>query len=148
MNLEQLTELTQDQLRELRARADILLKSTGGHDPDEEMLHDVLVDTLTAHHHRAMPLHVARKAPHWGTFRENAAHILAFVRTHITENRVAMRKALGVLLRIQARWMLTRGIPLSHRTVCQQLVRIPDLVEREFPGYLESGLLSMIVRQR
>lgn len=49
-----------------------------------------------------------------------------------------------LLFRTMLEEMRERGIPISLGSVAANVIRIPEMFERAFPGYLESGLAHLI----
>ncbi len=147
--LDKLTTLTPEELRELRARAGLLLQNStasSGDSIDEEVLADVLADELRAKSIRVPVYGVLKRMHHYKAFHEAAPLVEAFTTAHVRPRTKAERRvAYTVFVRMVVRYMESARIPVSHKAACQQLRRVPEIVERQFPGYVENGLLRSIV---
>lgn len=142
--LDQLGELNEAQLKELSARVSALLGSSGvDHANDEQVVHDVLCEALAAKGIETPHYGMVRRLPHYKAFAQGASVLAAFVTEHVQPpSRTHRRKAYMVLVKMLVRWLGACQIPVSHKTACLNLSKIASIADRQFPGYVESGLLG------
>ena len=150
--LEQLSSLTSDQLREVASRASLLLsaqtpsvaKQTG----DEELVFSVVSDLFKDRGLSEAPFRVIAKQSYFPKYRESVASLGKYIDRFIKpKTRVERRKVVLILVRMLIRWMTEASVPVSYKTVALNLSKVPDLVDRQFPGYRQSGLLPILVKQ-
>ena len=105
-----------------------------------------IAEYLTDRGQRApFPYATFRARPEFGAFAKAADAMLWYVgRNFKPKNGAQTMKVHRLLLVILARWLERRNIAVSFRTMTQQLGRVPELVESEFPGYAERGLLPRV----
>jgi hypothetical protein len=78
-----------------------------------------------------------------------AAEMLAdFADRFKPRGEVERKQVLELLIRILARWMRRKGVPVTCKTMINCMPRVPALCENAFPGYLGAGLLPMVLRRR
>lgn len=142
-----LPSMSQDQLREIVARATALLKPADRNRTDEQDLYSALTTELTSQGISLPHYAIAMKSPAGPTFLRGASVVSSFVAEHIEPTTKAHRiLAYRRFMKMLARWMVTCGIPVTLKNVAQNLDKVPAIVQRQFPGYLESGLLPMVLR--
>lgn len=118
-----------------------------GRVPSEEGFYSVLAELLSSNGIRAAPFPMFARQPGYPAYR-TALHILDI---YITDNikprtLTERRKAHLILIRIVIRYLRDVGAPLSARSIVQCLDQIPTLVDQTFPGYLQAGLLPIILK--
>lgn len=146
MKHEDLASLSQTQLRELVTRASALLDRPQD-DSATGLVHDALDGIFRKRGEKLPPMSVIKKLPHYGSFRDGSTALLEYIDTYLKPStRVERLKAVNVLLAMLIRWLERREIPISHRAVSQSLSRVASIVDKQFPGYRQSGLLPMIVK--
>lgn len=145
--LPDLTKLNEEQLRDVQARASALLGSTTSTTPHRGAeVWDAVVARLQSLGVHCPRYTVAVKLPRVGKLRDATELVRTFVTDHLKPgNKLARHKAYQILTKMLVRWMIARSIPVTHQTVAQNLGKIPALCSRQFPGYLESGLLPTIL---
>ena len=152
-----LPTLPPEQLRELHARTAMLLGAGAAQpetttDAEQQLVHEQVIRVLqNAGQTRNTPLNIVLKGKNGPAFVAGATAMLDFVEKHLQpKKRADKQKAVAVLVDVVAGWMTRRRrpIPLSHRTLCQQLVNVTTAVEDSFPGYLRSNLLPLVFKLR
>jgi len=158
--LESLGTLTPAQQREAHARLSFLLNPTGKantddveprkhDDEDEQMvlseLHGILA---AAGDTRKIPLSVLLKINTTGqAFKRGVKVLCIFVRQNFKPaKKVDKLKAIRILLRCIAKDLNQRSVPICPKTVSQAMERIANVVDRQFPSYMESGLLPAVLK--
>jgi hypothetical protein len=171
--MEQLAALPADQLRQVQARAGFLLsgqqadpsgaKSLAQRDAtaDEQLVYAELAGVLHKFVGQAPPYGQFRsRHAKYPAFREAVAALLEFVGEHLrpktrAERVKAVRVLVGVVVRHRAvlhrasvsdprRRRRARGVSIF--TAVDDLCRVGDIVDEAFPGYLEAGLLPILLR--
>lgn len=85
-----------------------------------------------------------RGGAHYSKFKAKVPAIVAFVKPvgNKTQQRAAVK--IGVELLVQE--LMKIGLAVTSRSLMNHAHRIPSMINRAFPGYVQAGLLSMIVR--
>jgi len=148
--LEQLHELDEDGLREIRSQASFLLAERVPDTDSESGFYAVMCDVLTEHGcYSPIPYGTFKRLPQYKAFREAVPVVTSYVRQYLKPaNRLEERKAYNVLLAMVCRWLKTVEIPRTVKTCVENLEKIPSLVEVRFPGYREAGMLPAILRAK
>jgi len=142
-----LTGLSRDDLRELKGRVEYLLKGDKNVDDCGAQIHRVITDELTARGIYGMPFGVLKKQAYYAAHKEGSASVEEFSKRYMKPpSRVEALKVYRVLVKMLSRRLIAEGTPLSPKTMSQGLKRIPAIVDCQFPGYRESGLLPAIYR--
>lgn len=145
-----LERLSPAELRDLAARATFLASTGGSSTADEalplvfsqvqQILKDAGVETP--------PLKVVKAQGYYKALLEGSDTLIQYINANLhPESRGEKIKGVQVLLRMLVRWLENCGIPVSVGTVARNLSKVPSLVEKEFPGYRESGLLPIILKR-
>lgn len=110
---------------------------------DEQIVLDAISEVLD------VPVRTEKFLESYGRakFSERAAEIIQFV----SESRRALRAPqirglVEVCLRSLASDLRSREIPVSPRTILDNIGSMPRAVDRRFPGYAAAGLLHKVVR--
>lgn len=143
--------LTPAELEEVRTKALFLLRRSGSRAADvPETLYDAIRDHLLSRGVSVQPYSVfRRKSKHRTTFDQVASTLREFTDQHLKPKTHLQRiQAYGVLLNAVTRRLQGQGIPLSLNTFLSTLPKAPSLLDLEFPGYLESGLLPQVLFRR
>lgn len=150
-----LSALSQADLQNLIARAQALLPSgpqaqpAGGERPEQEVL-AALLDLLRDRGSR-LPEGVIRRGPYWSAFRSAAPAIADYLREYapsVAGKRVLRCAAYRRLLSVLARWLDRLKVPVTPKTMIQNMPKVPALMEQQFPGYATSGLLEWVFKSR
>ena len=147
-----LPRLAAGDLRQIKDRMGFLARET----PDSEsVISEDLIDlvkamTLTlARQGLAVPPQpsVALKLDRGRQLPNNAQMVRAFADTCLPNARRTERVALyRTFITVLSRELQRQGIPITFWTLVQGLKRIPELVNRSFPGYVQAGLGRFLVR--
>lgn len=142
--LPDLSSLSREQIREIRARADFML----GAEESTDGCAEVYAALVEAAGPACPPLHAARRSKHWPAFSRSAPALLAFAAEFKPRNRAERRAALMICVEVFSDWLAERRIPVYWSTLASGLDKVPGLVDRAFPGYRASGMLPAILRSR
>jgi hypothetical protein len=143
--IEELSQLSEKELKEVQKLSSLLLQGDGTstrEGKDEEMVHDAICSELS----ERIPYRILPRASHYKEFKAKASELAEWVRENLEpKTKLERKKGLSILIRILCRWLRDCNVPLSHRALTRNLQKVPGLVDREFPGYLESGLLPIVL---
>lgn len=141
--ISQLAELSPKELKELAARANFLL-GTDDSPEDEDLVHRQIVQVLRDYGVLSTP--PLKKLPHYSQFKKGVVDLLEYVEAYFApKKKIDKIKVVMILVKMLARQIKREEIPVSHRTISQALNRVGSIVELQFPGYRESGLLPMLI---
>lgn len=163
--MEMLSTLPADQLREFHARASFLLgqrSSTGTvdaartgcgntDDTDARLVYEQIGAALKRCRVSVLPYPVAqRSAPWFLDYRKGSALLLDYVREHMKpRDRVALTAAVRLVVDVLVRAVGRSKRPgLSFRRMAYELSWTPERMDDAFPGYRQSGLLSVLLKTR
>lgn len=147
--------MSPDALRALRFRVDSLLagRPKAAHsilaDPGEEV-----VEAMLTHLKRkgcSMPLGVVKRAPWWPKLKKDAAGIADYLTAHapaVMTKRLVRQRAYYIVVGILVRWVERIGIPVTPRSLAQNMDKVPGILDQQFPGYAESGYLGWVFKSR
>ena len=154
-----LPELSQKELRELRARIDFLLRGRPGWAPKPmngngagNGAQDPVLMVLEAIHRlcrdhglESRPLEALRGSHGYPSFAEKVPQVLSSLGAKeftVLELRTLLRLALGLTLEE----LTHMGVPVSASVLMNHVHRVPGVLDTHFPGYREAGLLKLVVR--
>jgi hypothetical protein len=83
-------------------------------------------------------------SPQYALFQKKCGPVEKYLQSVGHKN--AQRALLRAGLTAMHKRMTTMRIPISYLTFMSWIHRLPGCINREFPGYMESGLLTMIIR--
>lgn len=145
-----LATLTPDELRAVRMRCKALLANgeadaatTTGLTPGEVVFH--ALDQVGAGRIEMIPYPVLLKTKFGARWQKNSEKLVAWVDKYIdppdrTSRGVALRNLLDRLIV----YLRSTGCPARPSTLGGVLPRIPELIDEWYPGYRESGLLTLL----
>lgn len=146
---EDLADLTPDELRKLRSKIDLLLRSETGRERGDPapLLYEAIRETLRARGISSPPYSVfskrSRLAP---AFSVAAAAFREYVAEAFTTRREADLRAASTLAAGLATSHLEKvGVPISLNAVIRSAAYFPDRIASQFPGYAESGHLPKVL---
>lgn len=142
-----LTTLKDDELRALHARVGALLESKRA-EGDEQLLFTAIAQQLDAKGQTWSLGMLARNALYTQFQSRCLATTIYVDRFFQPKNRLERLKAFRLLTRVLLRFLENARVPITLKTVVQNLDKIPRLVDDEFPGYLESGVLPMLLQRQ
>lgn len=133
--------LSPAQLRELRS-----LIPAEDNDGSHGRLYTAMVDVLRARGVlQCPPMKVFLKTGYGKAFASNAQPFIDYVMLAFApKNKIYQQKALLVVLEVICDWVAERA-PLSITSLSRALSRASDIVDTSFPGYRESGMLSILL---
>lgn len=153
--LENLTHLSDDQLKQLQARITALRQFSNSTDiasPDntKDGGHSIVLDAIIeffaskGQHWTAAQI---RRHANYPSFRDvKAPALMAYVReTKLSKNEQRALLSLGIELLYGN--MQKIGVPITPTVLMNSVHRIPAIFDLHYPGYYDSGLLSMIVKR-
>ena len=146
-----LPTMTPTQLRQVQARTIFLLATTGGSAGIEEerrALYQTISDVLKSLH--------LKNSPPWAVFKKNRFYnhyntSYDLLEDFMVENFEGMStperiQFYRLVLRILVRDLKRIGVEVSIGSITTNLGRVPSLIDRAFPGYIESGMMSKVLR--
>lgn len=149
-NLSQLLhEMSRVELEDVVIRAKVLLDmdKTALYDdienPDEEMFYEALCDGFPGKKHTFKSF---RKRHNYKTFHENFEEVTYYVDANFGyidhDDKLKIYMIMSHVLRD---YMEKLKMDLTMKSLSHQIKKISFLMERYFPGYSESGVLSLII---
>lgn len=85
-----------------------------------------------------------RRGPSFSAFRAKAREISAFAAKH-APNRVQRRALLALGVELLHRDLSRAGFSVTARTLMACAHQVPAVLDKSFPGYAQSGFLSMVI---
>lgn len=161
--LKGLLDLNVSQLAEVRARAGILSEAGGakqrttglsGGQPMPDMIAETDVELVLseiAGHLREQGIEfvsvsMLKKVQGFGKFAEKIPAVMIFFRK-ITTNRVKLRALIRIAIALLYKDLARMNISASTRTMMNHFHRVPAVLNRNFPGYAQSGLLGLLLQE-
>lgn len=146
-----LPELSRSQLEQVRDRVDFLLQASGEEEEvidDHRLFYEALVKGVSiAARIDCPPFKVFCQSRYFSYFVEKLPPILMFINTNLPNlKKVERIKLYGICANVLVRQLQDQNVPISIGSVCTNLHRLPELVEKAFPGYIAAGLFSVLVR--
>lgn len=85
-------------------------------------------------------------------FNKNAPAVIKFVAdgfgVHFLDKKVEAMALLNGLVCLLRDDLKDRKVPVTYKTMTEHLPRLPEVFERSFPGYLDSGLAGLFLVRR
>lgn len=146
-----LGSMSPEELRKVRARVAFLLDGVddaGSADSGAEReVYDAIRAALEARGASFASFAAFTKTAGYKTFRQEAPRIVDYVKKNFKVSRKNERvRVLFLLSELLLAWFDEARLVPGPRTICQQIGKIPVIVERAFPGYRESGLLPIVAK--
>lgn len=83
-----------------------------------------------------------------GTYGLAAIDVKKLLEEHVGRLSAAEYALLGQLsIRCLAKYLENRGVPISAKSLCQAISKIPQALDDSYPGYLQAGLLPFALRK-
>lgn len=141
--------LTQEQLADLQTRIKILSstadKETNSKSDFGLRVLQVLCDIMRKYGTETPSVHTLKKSSAYVSCNGKMADLQSFFEG-ISKNKLVqdaiLRIAVDLLYTDLLNW---KGVAVSSHTIIKQIHRIPSVLNRHFPGYLQSGLLTKLV---
>lgn len=118
----------------------------GQHGWDDEIL-DAIVATLQGHHGVVLSKQRLRLMAGHTTLTENLIAISEWIEKHAVSH--AQRRGLiTVGIDRLYLYLLNHGRPCGANDLMRAAHRFPEILALDFPGYADSGLIGLIIRER
>ena len=91
-----------------------------------------------------------KKTTHYKNFRKALKEVEAFFEKAFPSRRfkkVEMTSLLRMLISALMENLDEQNIPLTFGTVTSNLIRLPEIFEKCFPGYMQCGLAHLVLKQ-
>ena len=149
-----LPRLSQEELVELSKRIQFLMstKKRKTNPVDEDAFYSILGNELKRKiRYKAPPLPVFKKTADYKLFSQVFEDTLDYMSEVFKRERITRPKKLHFYL-IATKIVLSdcegSPVPLSMRSLLTSYKLLPGLIDRSFPGYAQSGLLPMLLKQK
>lgn len=153
--LDALPRMTQKELRELNARTSMLLTGATAAPGKRERLdvsgmkdtYTVLADELKKWGANPVPYVALARGKMFPVFRDAVPLLQEYVTTNMKpKNEGVRRRAVRIILGLVVQHVHAHcRAPLSTVTALRALPNFGAIIERQFPGYAEAGLLPIIL---
>ena len=146
--ISKLPSLTVIQLNDLSTRIKLLDKTVtkehvGKQDIGIRIL-QAICDTLKKHKVETPSVNSLRKSNAYVGSKDKIDDLAIFLES-ISKSKMVQDQILRVGIDLLYNDLLNWGLPVSSHTILRQMHRVPATLNRNFPGYSQSGLLSKIV---
>jgi len=112
----------------------------------ERDIYDMAVAEVAKYGRRWPPMEVVSKSPRFGRFARGAKTLAEFVAEHFGgERRASKSGATRSIVQLIVEQRAAKGWSLSVAGVGDGMADVEESVDRAFPGYIASGLLTCIV---
>ena len=148
--LEALKKMPLTDLRKVSAQATHLLtKGVLNTSPLERDVYESICDALKLEGVSSLPpFTVFARTNTFASFRRGVILFLEYIEQYCKpKKRLERMKIIHVFLRMLVRRLRRDGVPLSSKTMASALLRVENIVEDQFPGYRESGLLPILLKK-
>lgn len=145
--IEALTQLSPEDLKEVRARALALSgDDSRSETTEEQLIHDAVVSELNAVGISSPPFSVIKSAGWMTPLRESHSAFMSYIEKFARpKSKTARMRAISVFARTVLKWMIRAELYVSYKTLTLQLRNIGSCIEDAFPGYASSGLLGVVI---
>lgn len=93
-----------------------------------------------------IPVHVLRKSRIYPSFAQKLPAVMTWIK-HALERRVEQQALLNVALTLMRHDLAAQGtITVSPTLIMSNIHMLPATIDRHFPGYVESGLIGLVLR--
>lgn len=123
-------------------------KSVANEESMEHILFEVMQDVLLDNHIKIPHFNYFKKTPAYKKFKENMEFVSGFFDKGFAPRRltrVKRRKLYRMVMELLIISMKEAGITITSNSFTTMLKNIPSIIQTNFPGYIESGLLFMMV---
>lgn len=150
---ETLPRLSNHELKQVQARCLALLGSTSDAEDSESgvsRFYSCIISELSARNIGGQPsLARALKLVNASKFTEACAEVHAFVDRRMASNHPAgLHRGYRVVVGAIADLLARDRVPVSALTVIRHLHRFREGMDWSYPGYCESGLLPILIREK
>jgi hypothetical protein len=141
MHLDDLAQMDVGELQEVVTRASALLEVKNDGVDEARQIHNIIADEVpNTPHYSAI-----KRSRHYKQFLNNLDLFSETIRMLKPRGRLEELAAKRKLIQILIRWMHRKNIPVSHRTICQNMDKLVGVLDGQFPGYREAGLLRTVL---
>ena len=153
-----LPTLEQEELRKIKMTCDFMLKGLSGKSVDSVIVDEVSSDEASLFYSALVeelgrlgvttpPWHAFQRLDIYKNYQANFPLLEQYVAKTFPSVNLRDRQRLYYLFAgIVAQKVKEWDLPLTLGVVCRNLNKVPSLVAGEFPGYAESGLLSIVLQ--
>lgn len=157
----QVEELNKEGLLQLKNRIDYILinkinksnkNELNNKDKNAQILYEVITDKLCIKLKiNKIPFSVFKKSVKYKEFIKKYKELSIFYNEIIKNSDIKNKKLLNIKLynlsiEIVINWVIDCEIPLCLSTVVNNIDKIPGLINKQFPGYLENNLCHLIIK--
>lgn len=151
--LHSLDALSPDELETVRAKATMRLKTstptTSAHartGSNTDLVLDAIVEVLSAMGVEYVNASILRKSASFKSFNEKMPELFLYLEK-ITTQRVERRAMLRLVIELLYQDLARMNVATTARTLMSHAHRIPAVINNNFPGYADAGLLHWIVKR-
>ncbi len=129
----------------------ILLSSPSqGEDQGDDglLFYDALSHAISeANGKKHLPYPVFKKNRYFPMYKKKLPDVLKFLGENLpTLKRIERMYLFGIVSNVLVTNLQDIKIPVSIGAACRHLDRVPELMDNAFPGYIQAGLLRMLVQ--
>lgn len=149
-----LPRLSKQDLEQLRGRISFLLGSsapsadTALGDPDCELVLDAILAIIRSAGGGSVPVVMLKRSSQYREFKKKVPVVLDAFRRQKDMSAVKLRALVRVSMQLLQQDLQQIGIAVTARTLMSHVHRLPAVLDKNFPGYLHAGLISVVVRSR
>lgn len=146
--LDGLTNLSPDDLAKVRQVANHL----AGDVPDESVsdavsqVWPIFIEQVSERGVKMPPVSILSRHHQYKKLAAGCDHLLAFTKKFKPKNGVERVGAIRLCVQALLIWIDTMGVPVTVKTLAQQLDHVGAAVDAQFPNYLAAGLLPILLR--
>lgn len=115
---------------------------------DGRLFYDALARSISeATGKKVLPYHIFTKRDTYSIYKKKLPEVLRFIGENLPMlKRLERMYLFGIATHVLVTNLQDIQIPVSLRVCCTHLDRIPELMDDAFPGYIQAGLLKMLVQ--
>lgn len=144
-------DLSPANLHRLRDKVNCLIQLSGVDEDDRDdgrLFYDSLIQSISeATGKRCCPHKAFTRTRHYAIYKKKLPDVLEFIGENLpTLKRLERVYLFGVISNVLITNLQDIKVPVSVGAACRHLDRIPELMDDAFPGYIQAGLLTMLVQ--
>ena len=116
-------------------------------DDSPALVYRAMTEALRGMGTKLPPMQVFCRTPAYSQFVKTAPLVVEFSDHFQPKTKTQRFAVVKMLCRLTAMRMREVAIPVSARTLAQQLSSVADYVDIQFPGYRQSNLLPIVMQQ-
>ena len=145
----QLPKLTKDQMSDLRRRVLFLMGDIGNVASEDWVLHGIMtVAQERGVGHMIPPNFRVRKNRSFASYETQADRVRVLLSDAIPKMTVTEQRGLGVLAARALADHISGWSPITFDALMRNVAKIPEAIDWAYPGYIESGMLSLVLPSR